>query len=235
MKRREFLSLCGLAAGSCLIPDVVARVIRETCVLSRQPYLVLPRNPASVLYAITNDGHSDFTFYLGDPTEEQKTPTWREYFDEYECIDIEDKDAVENWWRENVGDPAEHRSARALGVDPVQPGPEGRDEHERASQHPVSIVPDDEIDGWALENWEFRQEIYEGPMASAYRRLDELPLDDDRGLGEGNPLGELRFIEGDRPGSNLTYVEAPDLATLACLQNRLNELDENLAIEIKRR
>jgi hypothetical protein len=25
----------------------------------------------------------------------------------------------------------------------------------------------------------------------------------------------------------------PDLATLACLQNRLNELDENLAIEIR--
>jgi hypothetical protein len=35
----------------------------------------------------------------------------------------------------------------------------------------------------------------------------------------------------DRPGSSLTYVEAPDLATLACLQNRLNDLDENLAIE----
>ncbi len=35
------------------------------------------------------------------------------------------------------------------------------------------------------------------------------------------------------PGSNLTYVEAPDLATLACLQNRLNELGENFAIEIR--
>ena len=49
----------------------------------------------------------------------------------------------------------------------------------------------------------------------------------------GQALGKLRFIEGDRPGSNLTYVEAPDLATLACLQNRLNELGENFAIEIR--
>ena len=41
------------------------------------------------------------------------------------------------------------------------------------------------------------------------------------------------MVEGDRPGSNLTYVEAPDLATLACLQNRLNELGQNLAIRIE--
>ena len=85
----------------------------------------------------------------------------------------------------------------------------------------------------ALEKWENRQEMYEGPAALAYRMLEDLPLDDGRGELGGQRLGRLRFIEGDRPGSNLTYVEAPDLATLACLQNRLNELDENLAIEIR--
>ena len=206
MNRRSFLSLCGLAAGSCLVPDAIARAIRDACVLAERPYLVLPRNPSSTLYAYRNNGKMDFTFYLGDPTEEEKTPTWREYFDEYEGIDVEDEESVADWWREHVGDPEED---------------------------PVSIVADDEIDGWAYENWEFRQEVYEGPMASAYRRLEDLPLDDGRGERSDNPLGELRFIEGDRPGSNLTYVEAPDLATLACLQNRLNELGENLAIEIR--
>ena len=206
MKRRDFLSLCGLAAGSCLVPDAIARAIRDACVLAERPYLVLPRNPSSTLYAYSNNGKMDFTFYLGDPTEEEKTPTWREYFDEYEGIDVEDEESVADWWREHVGDPEED---------------------------PVSIVPDDEIDGWAYENWEFRQEVYAGPMASAYRRLEDLPLDDGRGERSGSPLGELRFIEGDHPGSNLTYVEAPDLATLACLQNRLNELGQNLAIEIR--
>jgi hypothetical protein len=39
-------------------------------------------------------------------------------------------------------------------------------------------------------------------------------------------------VEGDRPGSNLTYVEAADLATLACLQHRLNELNQGIKIEI---
>jgi len=34
-------------------------------------------------------------------------------------------------------------------------------------------------------------------------------------------------LSGPRP------AEAPDLATLACLQNRLNELGQNLAIEIR--
>ena len=48
------------------------------------------------------------------------------------------------------------------------------------------------------------------------------------------PSQQLTYTpKGDRPGSNLTYVEAPDLATLACLQNRLNELGQNLAIEIR--
>ena len=37
--------MCGLAAGSCLVPDAIARAIRDTCVLSERPYLVLPRNP----------------------------------------------------------------------------------------------------------------------------------------------------------------------------------------------
>jgi len=106
VNRRSFLSLCGLAAGSCLVPDAIARAIRDACVLAERPYLVLPRNPSSTLYAYRNNGKMDFTFYLGDPTEEEKTPTWREYFDEYEGIDVEDEESVADWWREHVGDPS---------------------------------------------------------------------------------------------------------------------------------
>jgi len=53
-------------------------------VLARQPYLVLPRNPTSTLYALSSNGVTDFMLHLGDPSEEQKLPTWREYFDEYD-------------------------------------------------------------------------------------------------------------------------------------------------------
>jgi hypothetical protein len=100
-------------------------------------------------------------------------------------------------------------------------------------EDPITIEADAEIDGAAYEQWEWQQELHDGPSARAFHLLRDLPLDDGRGLKNGDLLGELEFIEGDRPGSNLTYVEAPDLATLACLQNRLNELGQNFAIEIR--
>jgi len=206
MLRRDFLSLCGLVAGSCLVPDAIARVIRDTCVLADQPYLILPRDPSDTLYALTTDGTTDFMLHLGDPSVESTPPNWRDYLDEFEGIDIKDKKAVREWWIEQVGDPEED---------------------------PITIKAKDTIDGIALDKWENEQEMHAGPAARAFHHLSELPLDDGSRLVGGQALGKLRFIEGDRPGSNLTYVEAPDLATLACLQNRLNELDENFAIEIR--
>jgi hypothetical protein len=62
--------------------------------------------------------------------------------------------------------------------------------------------------------WDF--EYRASPMAQAFHYLQDLPLDEG-GKGGDFQLGELGFVEGDRPGSNLTYVEAADLATLACL------------------
>ena len=208
MRRRDFLSLCGLAAGSCLVPDAVARIIRETCVLADQPYLILPRDPRDTLYALTTDGTTDFMLHLGDPSEESTPPTWNEYFEEFEGFSFKDKKSVSQWWTEQVGDPEDE-------------------------DDPMTIKADETIDGVALEKWENRQEMHDGPAALAYRMLEDMPLDDGRGDVGGQHLGRLRFIESDRPGSNLTYVEAPDLATLACLQNRLNELGQNLAIEIR--
>ena len=67
MNRREFLSLCGLAAGSCLVPEAIARVIRDTCVLAEKPYLILPRNPKDTIYAYSGDGLSDFMLHIERP------------------------------------------------------------------------------------------------------------------------------------------------------------------------
>lgn len=206
MKRRDFLSLCGLVAGSCLVPDAIARAIRDTCVLAERPYLILPRDPDDVLYALTTDGKSDFMLHYGDPFAVSDPPTWNEYFEEFEGFSCKDKKSVRQWWIEQVGDPKDD---------------------------PITIKADEPIDGIALEFWENQQEMHGSPAALAFHHLSDLPLDDGRGERGGSRLGRLRFIEGDRPGSNLTYVEAPDLATLACLQNRLNELGQNLAIEIR--
>jgi hypothetical protein len=208
VQRRDFLSLCGLVAGSCLVPDAIARVIRDTCVLADQPYLILPRDPSDTLYALTTDGTTDFMLHYGDPFAANDPPTWNEYFQEFEGFSFKDKKSVSQWWIEQVGDPEDE-------------------------DDPMTIKADETIDGVALEKWENRQEMHDGPAALAYRMLEDMPLDDGRGEVGGQRLGRLRFIEGDRPGSNLTYVEAPDLATLACLQHRLNELGQNIAIEIR--
>ena len=77
MLRRDVLSLCGLAAGSCLVPDAIARAIRDACVLADQPYLILPRDPSDTLYALTTDGTTDFTLHLGDPSVESTPPNSR--------------------------------------------------------------------------------------------------------------------------------------------------------------
>ena len=57
MNRRDFLSLCGLAAGSCIIPVRLARAIRDTCVLGGQSYFVNAPAAGSVLYAVQNTFH----------------------------------------------------------------------------------------------------------------------------------------------------------------------------------
>ena len=172
MRRRDFLSLCGLAAGSCLVPDAIARVIRDTCVLSDRPYLILPRNPSDTLYAYSGDGKTDFMLHIGDPTEATPAPTWKEYFEEFECIDINDKDEVRDWWLQYVGDPEDE---------------------------PITIDPKAEIDGAAFEQWEWRQETHEGPSARAFHLLRDLPLDDERRLKNGDPLASWTSSKATAP------------------------------------
>jgi hypothetical protein len=76
-------------------------------------------------------------------------------------------------------------------------------------------------------DWDF--EVHDSPMAMAYSYLLDLPLDDGKSPGDFD-LGSLSFIEGDRPGSNLTYVEADSLPAIASLQHRLNELQTGARI-----
>jgi hypothetical protein len=208
MKRRDFLTLCGLAAGSVLIPKPIARLIRDTCVLAGQP-LFLPQhfNGGSTIYAVHDGG--DYTLHFGDPDEKPAVPTWEEFIDsrgvDLDC-DEQRFDFLEEYlaWDRSAGEPE------------------------------PDIPLDEPIDGGALQfymDWDF--EMRESPMAQAFHYLNDLPLCPEETPINGDPLGRLRFIEGDRPGSNLTYVRAANLATLACLQHRLDELDEDILIVIR--
>lgn len=207
MNRRDFLSIFGISVGSLLIPAPVARLIRDTCVMQEKPLITPPasRN-CSIIYAIRES--KDYTLHYGDPDQETDLPTWGEF-------------------AENRGfalhNPKEHLAflEEFLGWRPS--------DGTRKPRVPVNSP----ITGSALDHYlEWDYELRECPMALAYSYLSNLPLGDSPKGFTGDPLGRLSFIEGDRPGSNLTYVRAPDFATLACLQHRLNELNSNVRIEI---
>ena len=210
MNRRSFLTLSGLASGSILIPATLARRIRETCIGNQQPLILAPEEVGSTLYAIENYG--GYMLHLGDPNEEPDYPTLREF--------IEDRGF----------NPKKDKSLRAYLIE--FRGEEDFDEKEEGAIWSLKEELDEQIDGYEREHWmEWDFECRDSPMAQAFHYLNRLPLDGGSD-GRGFQLGDLRFVEGDRPGSNLTYVEADDLATLACLQHRLNELDEGACIRI---
>jgi hypothetical protein len=70
------------------------------------------------------------------------------------------------------------------------------------------------------------------PRVEAFRYLDELDLGPEDEEGD-NLMGDLRFIEGEHPGSSYIAVEAPDVLTLHLLQARLLDLGEDICIRIE--
>jgi hypothetical protein len=169
MKRRDFLSLCGLAAGSVLIPAPIARLIRDTCVLGGQPLIVPPQSKnASILYAVYDYG--DYTLHFGDPNAEPPVPTWEEFIDS-RSVDMNDDEERADFLEQYFG---WDRS-------------EGEEEPEVPLNEP--------IDGGALEHymeWDF--EMRESPMALAYHYLNDLPLCPDTIRRTGDPLGNLSSL-----------------------------------------
>lgn len=201
MNRRSFLMLSGLTLGSCLIPGAIARRIRDVCLGNSQPLILAPSNPAFDLYAQESCGH--YLLYLGDPEEEPKYPTLREFIERWNYDPDDDKSLREyliEWRSYDKGEATKGAVERLKGE------------------------LDDPIEGRELGHWDdWDLELREGTLPQAYHYLTNLPLDDGR-ASSGFNLGSLSFIEGDHPGSNLTYVEADNLAAIAGLQHRLNEL-----------
>ncbi len=213
MNRRNFLSFTGLISGGCLIPAPLAGQIAERCIGKGEPLIIAPPEPGAILYAVKG-WDTQYTLKLGS-LDEPSPPTLREYLEEQGwSLDFE-------------------ASIREYLQEQKEIDDEELKERLRAGETLQDMVGDldDPISGYALDNWYDQMAASEGPEALAYHYLAELPLDDRAGA-EGDELGELSFTEGDRPGSNLTFVEAPNLATLACLQHRLNELNQSIRIEI---
>jgi|LakMenE18May11ns_1017448.scaffolds.fasta_scaffold9697294_1 hypothetical protein len=209
MKRRNFLHIAAGLGGSCIIPVTIARRIQDICLGNSDALILAPEHFDLEIYA--QESFGSYILHLGDPNVEPCYPTLREF--------IETKGYS----------PDDRRSLRDYLIDwrSYDISTEGRTKH---AIDEIKELLDEPIEGYELDHWmDWDFETSEGTMPQAYHYLSELPLDDGSKGGDFN-LGSLSFIEGDRPGSNLTYVEADSLAAVASLQHRLNELQTGARI-----
>ena len=87
---------------------------------------------------------------------------------------------------------------------------------------------DDPMDHWAFETyWCYNL----SPNALAYKYLSDLDLGPEFGKSD-RPEGEIRFQDAPTMGSDCRWAEVDNLLSLSPLQNRLNELGENVSLEV---
>ena len=211
MNRRSFLSISAGVGGSCLIPSAIARRIRDVCIGNNHPLILAPERFSFELFA--EETSDRYVLHLGDPDREPDYPSLREFI-------------------ENQGySPDNRRSLRDYLINWRCHDVETQGGTKHVIDEIVKML-DEPIDDHERENWmEWDFEMRESPTALAYKYLLKLPLDDGKSRGDFD-LGSLSFIEGDCPGSNLTYVAADSLAAVASLQHRLNELKTGARIVV---
>jgi hypothetical protein len=209
MNRRYFLSLSGLAGGSCLIPGTIARRIHEVCIGASQPLVLAPDRFSLELYATKSYG--GYMLHLGNPEDALEYPTLREFIERRSYIPDDDRSLLQYLieWRSYDGNE----------------GDEIKDTIKSLKSELDDPIDNSERHWW--DDWD--GPLTEGTLPQAHHYLSELPLDDDESPS-GFSLGQLSFIESDRPGFDLTYVEADSLAAIAGLQHRLNELQTGARI-----
>ena len=99
----------------------------------------------------------------------------------------------------------------------------------------------------AIENWELEPSQLDEPMnywtwetywlynlspnALAYQYLHDLDLGLEFGKGD-RAEGEIRFQDAPMMASDCRWEEVDDLLSLSLLQNRLNELGENVSLKL---
>lgn len=197
-------------AASCTIPFKVSEQIKEACCGKRNLYCLSPPSPRINLYAIQSG--QTYQLHLGDPEDKPDYPTLRMYLEECGYAP-DDRDSLAKYLTDGLGRTLRTEESTQRAIDGLI----------RRIDKPIRQKE---------RNW-WLEYSYEDSLTKAYRYLLSLPLDDGE-PAEGTSLGEIYFVEGDRPGSDLIYVEIGNLAAVLGLQYRLNVLGTGARILINR-
>gem|GEM_PF-773863 len=213
MNRRKFLSLAGAGFGGAFIPRSGAeRILQASSVGGLQTPLA-PLRADVELWALIDVG---IEFHFGSPYVKPLVPTLGQCISERGYDPHDPADLLKYLVAEWCLDPARDDLADAM-----------------LQIQGTLGLPLDETDGPEWGRWEHA--VYDTTASSrarAFHYLCGFPLGTDHDPA-GESLGRIRFMEGDRPGSNLTYVDADGLQAVHSLQYRLNQLGANTRIRIE--
>ncbi len=170
---------------------------------------VPPKEPLALYIQKGDIAHS--TLYLSSPDDQQlEYPTLREYLEDIKYINPRSEKDLWQYIEDN-------------GIcDDIEIS-----EHMEEGTDPTTLIGDldEQIDGSSYEasEWMDQYYIHESPEALAFDFLESLLIRDVPGVA---------LVQGDRPGSNLTFVEVKDSKALKELQRALSE--EGCEVTIKR-
>jgi hypothetical protein len=206
LSRRHFLISGASALAACFLPTDILRRARQ---YQRDHDAILIEEPAQwrhTLYANLQD-EGVWQFSLGAPSgESPETPTWRDWLENYEGVDVDDRSALAEWIREN-------RNSYHLE-------PKSEDWLDR------------DVARSAWENYlEGPYAWRDSPEAQALEYLAGLKLANREIRDEGGRnVGRLRYYYGVHPGNDWHFAEAEGELVLPALQYRLRELGEHTRI-----
>jgi hypothetical protein len=206
LSRRHFLITGTSALAACFLPADVLRRARQYQFDNNDILIEEPTGWKQTLYANVQDP-GKWQFSLGRRTGEfPEAPSWRDWLENYQGIDTDDRNALAEWIRE-------HRSGYYLG---------------RKSEDWL----DREVDYSAWENYlEGAYAWRDSPEAQALEYLAGLKLANREIRDEsGRDVGELKYYYGVCPGNDWHFAEAEGDLVLPALQYRLRELGENTRI-----
>jgi len=208
LSRRHFLISGAAALGACFLPADILRRARQYQLDTDSVLIETPSSWAQTLYATQQDSGT-WQFALNDITTDiPPAPSWRDWLDNYQGINVDDRNDLGKWVRE-------HRHDYHLG---------------RKS----SDWLDSEVPYRVWENYfEGRYAYQDSPEAQALEYLAGLKLAnrDIRDEG-GRSVGEIKYYYGVCPGNDWHFAEAEGDLVLPALQYRLRELGENTKIQI---